>query len=156
MFNNAGFFKGNLLQRVTQYFGMIHSNVCNNRKHRVNHIGRIKSPSQSNFNDCHINAVARKIVKRHRYRNFKKWGLYLFNEWPNAIYELNHIVLIGLFSVDAYALRKLFQVRGCIQTRVISWRLQNGRDHVACTPLSIGSCNVYWSEFFVGVVQGFA
>ncbi len=54
LFDNTGFFTGNLGQGIPQDLRMLQTDICNDRKHGSNNIGAVQPPAQARFDYGYI------------------------------------------------------------------------------------------------------
>ena len=93
--DNSRLFGGNLFQGTAEPFLVIQVDGSQHRNQRMNDIGGVQPATESSLKDHEINAMASKIVKSQRRRNFKEcWMMVFVNARADPLDSSNDVCII--------------------------------------------------------------
>lgn len=126
--DDACFLTGNLCQRVAQKLGMVETDVGDDGKHWGDDVGAVESAAQSYLDYGVIYLLLGKVFQSHGSGQFEEGWMEGFEEASVLLYEVDDILLRNAFAVNSDTLSEIYEMRGGVETYLVSLTLQDGGD----------------------------
>jgi len=136
------FLGSNLGERISKELGMVKTDIGNDRDEWGNDVSTVETSSETNLNNCNVNASILKIFESHCRSHLKKRRVERFKERTLFFYEINHIILTDRIAVNTNTFTEINEMGGRVKSHPITTFLENGCDGMRDTAFTIGSCHM--------------
>ena len=102
-----------------------------------------------------IHALLGKVFQCHGSGQFEEGWMEWFEEASVLLYEVDDILLRNAFAVNSDALSEIYEMRGGVETYLVSLTLQDGGDGMRAGTLAIGSGNMDGLVLTMGMFEVF-
>ena len=134
---------------------MVETDVGDDGKHWGDDVGAVESAAQSYLDYGVIYPLLGKVLQCHGSGQFEEGWMEGFEEASILLYEVDDILLRNAFAVNSDALSEIYEMRGGVETYLVSLTLQDGGDGMRAGTLAIGSGNMDGLVLAMGMSEVF-
>ena len=158
VFDDARFFKRDLLHRVAQHGGVVQPDVHDHRaRGRRDDIGGVEAAAETHLQHHHVAFFLRVPQQSHRGHQLKLRGVigHGLRRGLDAGDKLGQDLVVDLLAVDLHALIEAVEIGGGVEPGFVTGGLEYRSGHGCAAALAVGAGDVDKLQSLLGIAQLF-